>query len=213
MSFEVCVSEVSPRIYNAVPATAPLRSVKFACLDLETTGLDPWDDRIIEIAVVSRDFSRARLVNPNRPIPPETTQIHGITNADVRNCPTFQQIAKSLAERLDGLILTAYNAPFDREFLAREFARADIACPAAEQTWIDPLVLARELQREDKGFTLARVASRCGVTVHQAHRAEDDARVTLAVLDRLLELCPAKTYGELLEYQVRAQQRQILSVA
>ena len=96
-----------------------------------------------------------------------------------------------MAAALGGCIPGAYNAPFDRAFLVNEFARAghkpegDVApCPALRRDveWVDPLVWARELQREERSKSLGEVAARLGVALENAHRASDDAEAALRVL-------------------------------
>ncbi|MFP4560486.1 MAG: DNA polymerase III subunit epsilon [Thiohalorhabdus sp.] len=100
-------------------------------LDTETTGLDPQNgDRVIEIGCVEiagrRRTGRVfhRYVNPERPIPEDSTAIHGITDADVAECPVFAELAQELFEFLDGTELVIHNAPFDVGFLNMELQRA-----------------------------------------------------------------------------------------
>ena len=125
-----------------------------AMVDVETTGRDAESDRIVEVAIVvghrGEIVSRnAWLVNPGRPIPPETTSVHGITDADVSGKPTFANVCQEIRVALDRAIPAAYNAPFDRGFLLAETRRAtdgdDGAQPPAlrkEVEWFDPLVWA-----------------------------------------------------------------------
>ena len=76
--------------------------------DLETTGINITRDRIVEISLLKvhpngKEESKTRRINPEMPIPPESTAIHGITDEDVKDCPTFKQVAKSLAEMLEDI--------------------------------------------------------------------------------------------------------------
>ena len=75
--------------------------------DLETTGINIVKDRIVEISYVKvfpngKEETKTRRINPGMPIPPESTAIHGITDEDVKDCPTFKEIAKSLATQIEG---------------------------------------------------------------------------------------------------------------
>ena len=75
--------------------------------DLETTGINIVKDRIVEISYVKvfpngKEETKTRRINPGMPIPPESTAIHGITDEDVKDCPTFKEIAKSLAAQIEG---------------------------------------------------------------------------------------------------------------
>ena len=100
--------------------------------DLETTGINIVKDRIVEISYVKvfpngKEETKTRRINPGMPIPPESTAIHGITDEDVKDCPTFKEIAKSLATQIEGCDLAGYNSNrFDIPMLAEEFLRAGV---------------------------------------------------------------------------------------
>lgn len=127
--------------YGALSRTGPKRpstgidpcSLEFAVLDTETTGLDPHDDRICEVAVlrVRGDGtvldSYDTLVDPARPI--RNAGFHGIVDADVRGAPEFGAIAADLLDRMSGAILVAHNLAFDARMLAAELRRAGLAPP------------------------------------------------------------------------------------
>ena len=97
--------------------------------DLETTGINIVKDRIVEISYVKvfpngKEETKTRRINPGMPIPPESTAIHGITDEDVKDCPTFKEIAKSLATQIEGCDLAGYNSnrfdiPMPRSFCVR----------------------------------------------------------------------------------------------
>ena len=103
-----------------------------AFLDLETTGIKVAIDRIVEISIVKihpdgKKEIKTRRVNPGIPIPPETSAIHGIFDEDVKDEPTFKQLAKGLAEFLNNCDLAGYNSNrFDIPLLVEEFLRAEI---------------------------------------------------------------------------------------
>ena len=112
-------------------------------LDLETTGVDPAKDRIVEISLVKvqPDGSKevkTRRINPGMPIPPESTAIHGIADDDVKDEPRFEQIAKSLAAYMEGCDLAGYNSNrFDIPVLAEEFLRAGVDVDLKKRRFID----------------------------------------------------------------------------
>jgi DNA polymerase-3 subunit epsilon len=167
--------------------------LELVAIDTETTGRDPEVDRIVEIAcvrfrggvVVER---LSWLVNPGRPIPKESSDVHGITDDAVKDAGPFAAIAHEVLTAIAGAIPVAYNAEYDRKVLVAEFARAGLLPenppPALRRNveWIDPLIWARELQKTEKSRTLVEVAERLGVVLDQAHRAADDAVATLEVL-------------------------------
>ena len=100
--------------------------------DLETTGLNIARDRIVELSFLKvypngEEEMKSKRVNPEMPIPAESTAIHGISDEDVKDCPTFKQIAKSLAAQIEGCDLAGFNSNrFDVPVLAEEFLRAGI---------------------------------------------------------------------------------------
>jgi DNA polymerase-3 subunit epsilon len=185
-----------------------------ALVDVETTGRDASVDRVIEVGIA---FARGGqiverknwLINPQRPIPEEAAAVHKITDADVRDCPPFADVAREIVDALTGHIPGAYNAAFDRAFLANEVARAGLTTglpPAFQRDveWIDPLVWARELQPEERSRALGEVAARLGISLENAHRASDDAEAALRVLLALgRDVRIPTTYAALIQEQRR----------
>jgi DNA polymerase-3 subunit epsilon len=164
-----------------------------AFIDVETTGTDPTQDRIIELGIViGRDSEvQARhswLCNPGRPIPKETIDVHGITDADVANEPPFAELLPQILAALEGVLAGAYNAEFDRGFVLAEVERAgrggDPMPPAfrPEVRWLDPLPFARELFPGKQSRALGAMCEKLGVPLSRAHRATDDAEAALRVL-------------------------------
>jgi DNA polymerase III epsilon subunit family exonuclease len=167
----------------------------YAVVDVETTGLDPSIDRIVEVAVVHCDASgRARsewssLVQPDRD--PGPTGVHGITTADLAAAPRFADLADELAGQLAGTVVTAHNLAFDSRFLDEEWRRAGTSVPVLPG--LCTLTLDRSLHpgRPD-GYSLAACAAAAGVAQSEAHRALADARVTAELLAALLAGLPTR---------------------
>ena len=164
-----------------------------AFIDTETTGRDSTRDRVIEVGVViSRGGAIVRreswLLDPGVPIPEESSNIHGIKDEDVRGKPTFADAVPEMLAVLEGAIPAAYNAAFDRNFLHAELARVDRAwshLPPAfrrDVEWLDPLVFAREIYRDEQSRALSEMAQRLGIVLEKAHRATYDAEAALQVL-------------------------------
>lgn len=176
-------------------ADVPWDDVLIAMLDVETTGRDSGQDRVIELGIVVGRGGKVVakynwLVNPGRPIAPDAQAVHGISDADVAHSPPFEAIAHEVKKALEKCVPAAYNAPFDRAFLQAEMSRAKVTgneAPALrrEVEWVDPLVWARELQSDERSRALGDVAARLGVTLENAHRASDDAEAALYVLYKL----------------------------
>lgn len=157
--------------------------------DLETTGTDPLQDRIVEIAIIRLEpagpqQSFRSLVNPQMPIPPEATRIHGISDQDVADQPTFAQLAAHVARLLDGADLAGFNSiRFDQPFLAQEFLRAQVAVVWEGRRHLDALRIYHIKERRDLS---AAVRFYCGRELQGAHSALADAAATLEVLDAQL---------------------------
>src|SRR5678809_369670 len=101
-----------------------------AFIDLETTGINPGSDRIVEIAIIKilTDGTRSvkrKIINPEIPIPKSASDVHGITNEMVKDAPAFKQVAQELKQMLDGCDLAGYNSNrFDIALLMEGFLRA-----------------------------------------------------------------------------------------
>lgn len=178
-----------------------------AVIDVETTGLDPDNDRVIELGVVLVDAgeiadARSWLVQPGIPVPKESLEVHGITNEELRTAPTFGQVRDELLASVAGRLLVAYNAVFDRAFLAAELRRTGGLPDAFKDTteWVDPLVWARARLPKEGGYKLAEITKRLEIELTNAHRAAADAEATARVLLRLCPQMPA-TYVRLVRSQ------------
>jgi DNA polymerase-3 subunit epsilon len=166
-----------------------------AVLDLETTGTDPKLDRIVEISVLKLlpggdHDHRTRRVNPGVPIPSEATQVHGISDDDVADCPSFRAIAPSLVRFLEGCDLAGFNIlGYDLRLLVAEFNRAGYSFPVAGRRIIDACRIYH--RREPRDLTAA-LKFYCGLDHERAHGAAADVLATTAILDAQLA-----RYGDL----------------
>ena len=172
----------------AFPPPAP--AARFAVLDVETTGLEPQRERILELAIVHADERGRELgrwstrIDPGVPV--RATHIHGITDADVAGAPRFSDLAISIGTALQDLVLVAHNAEFDVEFLRAEFARAGLPMPRFSTycTLQGSTLYLPQLRRR----TLAECCAALGVTHQRAHSALGDAAATAGLLERFLAL-------------------------
>jgi DNA polymerase III epsilon subunit family exonuclease len=176
-------------------------------LDVETTGLDPELDRVIELGLVLVDHGvvtakTSWLVQPGIAVPKEALDVHGITDEQLQAAPPFAAIRDELLALTANRLPVAYNAPFDRAFLAAELGRTG-GRPASfdESTeWIDPLVWARSLLPKEGGYKLSEITKRLEIELVDAHRAAADAEATAKVLLWLGPQMPA-TYVRLIRSQ------------
>lgn len=154
--------------------------------DLETTGLDPQTDRVIEICCLKQHPGGRReqlvhRVNPGIPIAPAATAVHGITNADLAGAPPFAAIADAVFGFCHGCDLTGFNIErFDIPMLRAEFARLDKTFPAPFTSLIDS---CRIFFRKEPRDLSAAVALYCGRDLVGAHGALADATAALDVLE------------------------------
>lgn len=161
-----------------------------AVFDIESTGTTPRADRIIDLVIVKLmpDGTRKTyryLVHPDMPIPPETTEIHGIRDEDVAGCPKFSQVAQEVYDVLEGCDLAGFNSiRFDIPMLIEEFHRADITFDIEQRRLIDAQRVYH--QREPRSLTAA-LAFYCDEMHLGAHGAEADVLATIRVLEGQFE--------------------------
>lgn len=153
--------------------------------DLETTGLNIAKDRIVEIAVLKispngDEEIRVRRVNPGIPISPEAMAIHGITNEDVKDEVAFKQIAKSLAQFIDGCDFAGYNLMrFDVPLLNEEFLRAGVDFDFRKRKIVDVQTIFYKMEPRTLSGAYRFY---CNKELVEAHSAEQDTRATYEVL-------------------------------
>jgi len=158
--------------------------------DVETTGIDVVNDRILEISILKispngMEESKTMRINPTIPIPPESTKIHGISQSDVEGCPTFAEVAKSIAKMFQGSDIAGYNSiKFDIPILAEELLRAGLDVDLKKSKFVDAQVIFFKLEQRTLS---AAYKYYCGKELVNAHSAEADTRATFEVLEAQIE--------------------------
>lgn len=158
--------------------------------DLETTGVDIINDRIVEISLIKvlpngDTEQKTRRVNPEMPIPPEATAVHHITDDDVRNEPTFRQLAKSLAKIFEGCDIGGFNSNrFDVPMLDQEFQRANVDFDFSRAKFVDVQTI---FHKKEPRNLVAAYRFYCGKELDGAHSANADTQATYEVLLAQLE--------------------------
>jgi DNA polymerase-3 subunit epsilon len=161
-----------------------------AVIDLETTGTNVATDRIIEIAIVKvmPDKSiqqKTKRINPGMPIPPATTAIHGISDEDVKDCPTFKQAANELRQFMDNCDIAGYNSNrFDIPLLVEEFLRTGLEFDVKGRKFID---VQKIFHLMEKRTLSAAYKFYCDKNLENAHSAEADALATYEILEAQLD--------------------------
>ena len=154
--------------------------------DLETTGTDTANDRIDELSMVKimpdgEKIVKTRRINPERPIPAEATAVHGITDDDVKDEPTFRQIAKSLAQFIEGCDFGGFNSNrFDLPVLVEEFMRAGVDVDFKRRSFVD---VQNIFHKKEQRTLVAAYKFYCDKDLENAHSAEADTMATYEVLE------------------------------
>ncbi|MDG3583907.1 3'-5' exonuclease [Galbibacter pacificus] len=163
--------------------------------DLETTGIDVARDRVVEISILKvfpngNKESHTWLVNPEMPIPPQSSAIHGITDEKVANEPTFKELSKTIYNMIKDSDLGGYNSDrFDIPVLAEELLRAGIDFDMGNRVSVDVQTIFHKMEQRTLS---AAYKFYCGKNLDDAHSAEADTNATYEVLKSQLD-----RYGEL----------------
>ena len=156
-----------------------------AIIDLETTGIDLATDKIVEIAIVKlmpdgTSQKKRKLVNPQKPIPPASSNVHGITDEMVKNAPVFKQVANEIKQFLNNCDLGGYNSNrFDIPMLVEEFLRAGLDFSMEGRKLIDVQKIFHTMEQRTLS---AAYKFYCNKILDNAHSAEADASATLEIL-------------------------------
>lgn len=161
--------------------------------DLETTGLDIAKDRIVELCYIrvepnGNEEARSMRINPEMHIPEVASSVHGITDDDVKDCPTFADVAPQLAATFEGCDLAGFNSHrFDLPLLAEEFMKAGVNIDLSHVQAIDVQNIYHKLEKR----TLAAAYKfYCGRDLENAHSALADTQATYEVLQAQLDHYP-----------------------
>ena len=158
--------------------------------DLETTGTNINTDRIVEICYLKvypngNEESKTLRINPEMHIPEASSAVHGIYDADVADCPTFKEVAKSIARDIEGCDLAGFNSNrFDIPVLAEEFLRAGVDIDMTKRKFVDVQVIFHKMEQRTLS---AAYKFYCEKNLEDAHTAEADTRATYEVLKAQLD--------------------------
>ena len=161
--------------------------------DLETTGTNINSDRIVEICYLKvypngNEESKTMRINPEMHIPEASSAVHGIYDADVADCPTFKEVAKNIANDIEGCDLAGFNSNrFDIPLLAEEFLRVGVDIDMMKRKFIDVQVIFHKLEQRTLS---AAYKFYCNKNLEDAHTAEADTRATYEVLKAQLDRYP-----------------------
>lgn len=163
--------------------------MKYAIIDIETTGGSPVRDKITEIAIIQYDGEKIvdqyeTLLNPERSIPYNITQITGITDEMVEDAPKFYEVAKKIVEMTKGHIFVAHNVSFDYKFIKEEFARLGYKFIRKQLCTVR---LSREYYPKLRSHSLDSMIRHLKIEMDARHRAMADCKACFVVLDTILK--------------------------
>ena len=163
-----------------------LKLTKPICFfDLETTGVTISKDRIVEISILKvhpdgKEDTYTKRINPTIPIPPEVTAVHGISNKDVADAPTFKEVAKDIYNLVKDSDLGGFNSNrFDIPLLAEELLRAEVDFDMKSRQSIDVQTIFHKMEQRTLS---AAYKFYCNKNLEDAHSAEADTKATYEVL-------------------------------
>jgi DNA polymerase-3 subunit epsilon len=181
-------------ITDYLPLDRPL-----VIFDLETTGLTVGEEKIIEIAYEKilpsgEIIARVERINPGKPIPEDSTRIHGIVDADVSDAPSFAKLSYDLFSVFEGADIGGFNVlGFDLPFLRGEFASVGKTFDFSQKRILDAKILYHKTVSRDT-FAPRNLAAAyklyCGKAHETAHTGAGDVRVTMEILEKILEKHP-----------------------
>lgn len=161
-----------------------------AVFDLETTGVDVSNDRIVEIAILKVEIDGStteylKRVNPQMPIPVGSSEIHGIYDKDIADAPTFNELADDIAAFIGTADLAGYNSnKFDIPVLAEEFLRANHTFDVSDRKFVDVQNIFHKMEQRT---LVAAYSFYCNKELINAHSAMSDATATWEVLKSQIE--------------------------
>jgi len=165
-----------------------LEFLKYAIIDIETTGGSPKTEKITEIAIFIHDGEKVideyeTLINPEMYIPPYITGLTGITNEMVAAAPKFFEVAKKIVEITEDTVFVAHNANFDYSFVKQEFKNLGFGY---ERKTLDTVRLSRKLIPGHASYSLGKICDDLGIVINGRHRAAGDALATVKLFEILL---------------------------
>ena len=161
--------------------------------DLETTGVNAAKDKIVEISYIKvypngKEESNTIRINPGRHIPEEATAVHHITDDDVKNCPSFKDVAKELSRVFEGCDIAGFNSDrCDLPLLVEEFLAAGVNIDMTKRKFIDVQTIFHKMEQRT---LVAAYKFYCGKNLEDAHSADADTRATYEVLQAQLDRYP-----------------------
>ncbi len=182
-----------------------MQAIMYAIIDVETTGGSAAYERITEIAIVLHDGEKIidqfnTLLNPERSIPWNITQLTGITDQMVATAPKFFEVAKRIVEITEGAIFVAHNVTFDYKFVQEEFAR--LGFPYVRRQ-LCTVRMSRKAFPGLPSYSLSNLKKHFSIVTERSHRALDDTMATVDVFERILATQNGENIREFIHHGVK----------
>lgn len=208
------VNDSEPIIRYLDDKNRKLEDTTYVVFDLETTGLDPTSDEIIEIGAVKMKEKKIidkfnTLVKPTQPLSEIVQKITGITEKDLKESPSVHEVLQQFLDFCEDSVLVAHNASFDYRFVRN--AVKEIYSREWNPPYIDTLSLSKTLLKS-KSYSLDNVVKRLKVGQFDHHRAQEDARVTAEVFKKLMSMAKKRGIMEIQELDKLRENMNIRSV-
>ena len=177
------------------PAETSVSSCEYTVLDVETTGLSPSKNRIIEMSAIrlsGTNFLSCKtwLINPETDIPARSSRIHGISQDMVKAAPVFKEVASEILQRLSNTVIVAHNARFDWGFISAELTRSDNEIPALKI--IDSIPLTKHCFPDLASYSMKNLSTELKLATTPTHRAESDTRALSDLFVKCLNVVGTK---------------------
>jgi DNA polymerase III subunit epsilon len=176
----------------------------YSIIDIETTGGNPYKDKITEIAIYKHDGTAVvkefhSLINPERKIPYFISRMTGITDEMVAHAPKFYEIAKRIVEITEGTIFVAHNSSFDYNFIKAEFKTLGYIF---ERECLCTVRLSRKIIPGYKSYSLGKLCRDLDIEIEARHRAKGDALATVKLFELLIQKKPTEVFAETLDMKM-----------
>lgn len=162
----------------------------FCVLDVETTGLECWSSRVVQIGIIKLFDNKPvdqlnTYINPERHIPTRATDIHGITDDDVKDAPTYTQIADRVYTLLNNSTIVGHNVTFDLNFVQHILLESSYPYESLDMNYVDTWEYANRIKLPVSDYKLQTLLQYYSIDPGKAHTAYDDARATLELFNAL----------------------------
>jgi DNA polymerase III epsilon subunit family exonuclease len=190
-----------------------LMSQGFVFVDVETTGLHASTDRVIEIGILKVKNGKvvgkySSLINPEMPIPEDSTKVCGIGDTDVADAPTFAQVADQIVRFFETGVVVAHNADFDYAFLQTELNRIG---QSFTKPTLDTIALSKFFYPTQGSHRLDAISKKHKIRILSRHRALDDARALHKFLEKLSENFGEKRLKEVISKLIQHRTSKVMN--